>query len=70
MTPLSSDSEDQMLAEIGAFTSLLQQQGVHPALEYLNQRTPHRYTGLFRFGGEVLHNEALFDRYQPQVRQG
>jgi hypothetical protein len=70
MMPLSSDLEDQMLAEIGVFTSLLQQQGIHPALEYLNQRTPHRYTGLFRFGGEVLHNEALFDRYQPQVRQG
>jgi hypothetical protein len=59
-----------MLAEISVFTDLLQQQGVHVALEYLNQRTPHRYTGLFRFGGEVLHNEALFDRYQPQVRQG
>jgi len=59
-----------MLPEIGVFTTILQQQGVHAALDYLNRRTPHRYTGLFRFDGDILRSEVLFDRNQPNVRQG
>jgi len=59
-----------MLSEIKLFTDLLYQQGVHEALGYLNHRTPHRYTGLFRFDGDILRNEVIFDRYQTSVRQG
>ena len=59
-----------MQAEISAFRELLHYQGVPAALEYLNNRTPHRYTGLFRFDGDTLRNEALFDRKHPDVRQG
>jgi hypothetical protein len=70
MSFTSTSPEDHLLPEIGLFTDLLQYQGVHAALEYLNHRTPHRYTGLFRFDGELLRNEALFDRHQPSVRQG
>jgi len=58
-----------MLTEIDTFTEHLQQ-GVYAALEYLNHRTPHRYTGLFRFDENTLHSEVLFDRNQPSVRQG
>ncbi|MGI4734458.1 MAG: hypothetical protein ACRYG7_04695 [Janthinobacterium lividum] len=65
-----TSQEDHMLPEIGLFTDLLQQQGVHAALEYLNRRTPHRYTGLFRFDGEMLRNKVLFDRNQPLVSHG
>ena len=68
MNPLNQ--EDEMLAEIGTFTALLHQQGPHGALEYLNRRTPHRYTGLFRFDDDILRNELLFDRNQATVRQG
>ncbi|RZJ95316.1 MAG: hypothetical protein EOO60_00785 [Hymenobacter sp.] len=67
---MSTNSEDQMLPEISTFTELLQQQGIHAALEYLNHRTPHRYTGVFRFDGEILRNEALYDRNQAAARQG
>jgi hypothetical protein len=56
--------------EIDTFTQRLQQQGVHAALEYLNSRTPHRYTGVFRFDGDMLRNEVLFDRKQPAVLLG
>jgi hypothetical protein len=59
-----------MLREIGEFSTVLHQQGVHAALKYLNGRTPHRYTGVFRFDGEKLRNEALFDRYEPNLEQG
>jgi hypothetical protein len=59
-----------MLAEIQTFTAILHQQGTHAALEYLNSRTPHRYTGLFRFDGDTLRNQVLFDRNQADVPQG
>jgi hypothetical protein len=66
----SISQEDHLLPEIGLFTDLLQHQSVRAALEYLNRRTPHRYTGLFRFDEEMLRNDVLFDRKQPSVRQG
>jgi len=59
-----------MESEITEFTTLVQQHGVHAALAYLNRRTPHRYTGLFRFEGDMLRNEALVDGNQPLVQQG
>jgi hypothetical protein len=70
MRSTSTSKEDGMLSEIGVFTDLLQQKGAYEALEYLNHRTPHRYTGLFRFEGDLLRNELLFDRNQPRVRRG
>ena len=59
-----------MQAEIAEFTTLLHQQGVHQALGYLNYRTPHRYTGIYRFDGDMLRSEVLFDRKLADVRQG
>jgi hypothetical protein len=59
-----------LLPEISTFKDLLRQRGVPAALEYLNSRTPHRYTGLFRFDGATLRNEVLFDRNQLSVRRG
>ncbi|MGI4738016.1 MAG: hypothetical protein ACRYG7_22840 [Janthinobacterium lividum] len=59
-----------MESEITEFAALVRQHGVHAALVYLNRRTPHRYTGLFRFEGNVLRNEALVDGNQPLVQQG
>lgn len=60
----------EMNTELSEFATLVQQHGVHAGLAYLNRRTPHRYTGLFRFDGTVLRNEVLVDGNQPQVRQG
>ena len=65
----NSLQEPSLLLEIGEFASLLAQQGVHASLEYLNRRTPHRYTGLFRFNGDLLHSEVLFDCNHPALRQ-
>ncbi|RZK32592.1 MAG: hypothetical protein EOO57_14820 [Hymenobacter sp.] len=58
-----------MTSELTEFAALMQHHGVHAALAYLNRRTPHRYTGLFRFEGQVLRNEALVDGNQPLVRR-
>lgn len=70
MNTTISDERNQLSAEIAEFTLLLQQQGVHAALGYLNHRTPHRYTGIYRFDGDTLRSEALFDRKMPDVRIG
>lgn len=39
--------------------------GVQPALQYLNARTPHRFTGVFSFRNDQLENLYLFDREDP-----
>jgi PAS domain S-box-containing protein len=43
---------------------------VHAVLRYLNGRTAHRFTGLYRFDGAVLRNVALYDREEPATRVG
>ena len=49
---------------------ILSHQGVHEALRFLNSRTPHRFTGLYRFDGPTLRNIALFDSYSSDVKKG
>ncbi|MEJ5988535.1 hypothetical protein WG902_00950 [Ramlibacter sp. PS3R-8] len=44
--------------------------GLPSALRYLNGRTPHRFTGVYRFDGELLRNMALFDRFEPELQRG
>ncbi|MBF9239761.1 hypothetical protein I2I05_20375 [Hymenobacter sp. BT683] len=61
---------DPMQAEIAAFGAVLHAQGVHAALGYLNHCTPHRYTGVYRFDGDMLRSEVLFDRKLADVRTG
>jgi hypothetical protein len=68
-TPLPTP-ESSMQREIDEFSAVLRQQGAHAALKYLNGRTPHRYTGVFRFDGNQLRNEVLHDRYEPHLKQG
>ncbi|AYA37177.1 hypothetical protein D3Y59_09010 [Hymenobacter oligotrophus] len=68
---MSSHPHDPtMQLEVSEFAEVLRQRGLHAALEYLNNRTPHRYTGIFRFDGATLRNEALFDRYNPTLQKG
>jgi len=44
--------------------------GLPAALRYLNSRTPHRFTGVYRYDGEMLRNMALFDRSEPENQRG
>lgn len=44
--------------------------GLLEALAYLNSRTRHRYTGVYRFDPPMLRNVALFDRENPRLRTG
>ena len=49
---------------------LLTSQGVHAALRFLNSRTSHRFTALYRFDGETLRTVQLVDADAPDVRTG
>jgi hypothetical protein len=48
----------------------LEQQGLHAALRLLNERTPHRFTGIFRYDGDMLRNVMLFDQHTPDLVRG
>ncbi len=56
--------------EIEHLKGLLQGQGVHAALRYLNERTAYRFTGVYRFDGDMLRNVHLYDRWAPEQTQG
>ena len=60
----------RLLARGEAGTDAIREEAVHAALGYLNARTAHRYTGLYRFDRDVLRNVALFDRESPGLRVG
>lgn len=55
---------------VDQFRNLLFTSGVHEALGYLSHRTPHRYTGIYKFNGEKLDNIALYDSYNPKILKG
>jgi len=44
---------------------LLSQGAVRDALALLNQQTAYRFTALYRFDGDTLHNVVLYDREDP-----
>ena len=52
------------------FEKVLGAQGVREALRFLNSRTPHRFTGLYRFDAAWRRSLHLVDSYAPDVRRG
>lgn len=40
------------------------------ALWFLNARTPHRFTGVFRFDSNLLRSVALVDKWNASVERG
>lgn len=55
---------------VADFERVLHAEGLHAALRFLNSRTPHRFTGVYRYDGEILRNVALFDQFAPDERVG
>lgn len=53
-----------------SFKSLLKTAGLHEALRFLNSRTPHRFTGIYKFDGDTLRNIALYDDFTPNLQKG
>lgn len=47
---------------IAEFRRLLQEQGIRPALGFINSLSSHRFIGIYRFDGPTLRNVCLVDR--------
>ncbi|CAN5118788.1 hypothetical protein BH09BAC2_BH09BAC2_17990 [soil metagenome] len=52
------------------FKDILKNFGLHDALGFLSRRTPHRYTGIYKFDGDTLRNLVLYDGYDPKLTKG
>lgn len=50
------------------FEKILQTQGVQEALQFLNSRTSHRFTAIYRFEAATLRNLFMVDSYNPEVK--
>ena len=57
-------------SDLDRFQDALARDGLHGALQYLNGRTPYRYTGVYQFDGDTLRNVMLFDRWDPELKSG
>ena len=55
---------------IKEFESQLTTIGLHSALKYLNSRTPHRFTGIYKYDDPTLRNLVLYDSYHPELLKG
>jgi GAF domain-containing protein len=50
---------------VEAFREALKGGGVQAALKFINSRSRHRFTSVYRFDGSTLHNLYLYDRANP-----
>ena len=57
-------------AVVSEFWSIVRTRGLHDGLRFLNARTPHRYTGIYRYDGDMLRNVYLYDQFSPSTRKG
>lgn len=55
---------------VGEFATIFDRSGLHAALAFLNARTRHRYTAVYRFEPPMLRNVCLYDRENPSLHVG
>ena len=56
------------LSPVEIFRAVLAEEGMRGALKFLNGRTSHRFTSIYRFDGSVLCNLYLYDRANPGLQ--
>ncbi len=61
-------NQGERVQEFSEFEGVLNTQGIYPALRYLNARTPHRFSGIYRFDDALLTNLYLVDKFDPDLR--
>ena len=66
-TPASRVTRADVLKKL---EKILATRGVQEALRFLNSRTSHRFTGVYRFDTPHLRNVALLDADLPSVTRG
>ena len=55
-------TEIDLPAQTEALRSVLANRGIRPALALLNDRTPFRYTAIYKLVGDTMHAVHVFDR--------
>lgn len=68
--PYANDASMSQSAIISEFWTTVRAHGLHDGLRFLNARTPHRYTAIYRYDGDMLRNVALYDQFAPSVCKG
>jgi GAF domain-containing protein len=66
-TTIDPGRQDAFLAARSQLRSALEAGGPRRALEYLNSRTPHRFTAMYRFDDATLRNLVFYDADHPDV---
>ena len=61
-----TDSDPNIIEFENSLTNI----GLHSALKYLNSRTPHRFTGIYKYDDPTLRNLVLYDSYHPELLKG
>lgn len=59
-----------LVADLAAFRKRHAEGGLREGLRFLNARTSHRYTGVFRFDGEILRSVGMVDKWDTTVESG
>lgn len=54
---------------VARLRDILEDEGVRPALRFLNAQSAHRFTAVFRFEGGTLRNLHMVDRDDPTVER-
>ncbi|MFC6998445.1 hypothetical protein [Rufibacter roseus] len=62
--------EEHLKSDFNKFSELLKEQGLEGALHFLGSRTPHRFTGIYKYTGNILTNIALFDSLAGKLVKG
>lgn len=62
-----TDIRPSAISGLTEFKARLVGGGRRAAIELLNQRTPHRFTGIFQFAGEMLKSIELIDKWDWTV---
>ncbi|TXK52198.1 hypothetical protein FVR03_01905 [Pontibacter qinzhouensis] len=67
---ITTPSTDNFADELQAFKLAIDTKGIYGALRFLNSRTPHRYSGIYRYDGNKLLNIGMYDKYDPNTEKG
>jgi signal transduction histidine kinase/CheY-like chemotaxis protein len=70
LEPLGPASSYERADTFGKFERILSRDGLHRALRFLNSRTPHRFTAIYRFDPPLLRSVELCDAEVAAVRIG
>lgn len=65
--PHLSSAETAMIEKL---QRVLNEQGILATLRVLNSRTPHRFTGVYKYTPDILKNVLLVDAFDPSVEKG